>query len=285
MKLRSGKLTLSIEEQLQQKIDEWIEQGDVTQLLDLSKLRLTTIPEGILPSTLQWLDCSRNKLTILPTLPTTLQRLNCVHNKLTNLPTIPTTLQRLNCAFNKLVNIPTLPPTLDDLECSHNKLTSLPELPSTLQKLYCSYNKLTSLPNLPPILKTLYCSDNKLVSLPSLPPILKTLFCMNNELISLINATDIIPPTLNILYCWDNPVYLAFPPLGCMMHNKSPQNYLEYLQRTQFEKPVGQPVEEPIQVTDLTFQASKIPSTNTQQKSATRWERFRRSCVKVFSVC
>ena len=44
-------------EKAQQRIDNWIQQGDVTQPLDLVCLNLTTFPE--LPPTLQILDCSR----------------------------------------------------------------------------------------------------------------------------------------------------------------------------------------------------------------------------------
>ena len=71
-------------EKAQQRIDEWIQQGDVTQPLDLSYLGLTTLPE--LPSTLRQLYCGGNQLTSLPSLPPTLQGFYYNNNPLTIQP-------------------------------------------------------------------------------------------------------------------------------------------------------------------------------------------------------
>ena len=131
-------------EDAQEKIDAWIQQGDVTKPLILSWLGLTT----------------------LPALPPTLQELWCAGNKLTSLPTLPSTLQSLWCDNNQLTSLPSLPPTLEELFCQNNQLTSLPTLPSNLQLLWCNNNQLTSLHELLPTLwYTLWwlkCYDNPL---------------------------------------------------------------------------------------------------------------------------
>ena len=52
----------------QQRIDAWIQQGDVTQYIDLSGLGLISIPEGMLQPTLQSLWCYNNPFIIQPNL-------------------------------------------------------------------------------------------------------------------------------------------------------------------------------------------------------------------------
>ena len=170
------------EQTAQQRIDKWIQQGNITRPLDLIGLNLTSIPEGILPPTLQTLLCYHNKLTSLPALPPTLQKLDCDNNQLTNLPVLPSSLQTLWCCHNQLTSLPTLPPTLRHLYCAFNKLTSLPTLPPTLQELWCCRNQLTSIPSLPPIINTLTCRYNLLTSLPTLPHTLQYLYYHSNPL-------------------------------------------------------------------------------------------------------
>ena len=97
------------EQTAQQRIDKWIQQGNITRPLDLIGLNLTSIPEGILPPTLQTLLCYHNKLTSLPALPPTLQNLDCHNNQLTSLPTLPHTLQEFYYNNNPLTIQPNWP--------------------------------------------------------------------------------------------------------------------------------------------------------------------------------
>jgi len=125
----------------QRRIDEWVAKGDVDNILDLSVLKLTS----------------------LPALPENLKNLWCEHNNLTELPKLPDTLIDLYCGANKLSSLPpTLPANLDTLACMSNELTSIPTLPKKLRGLSCSYNKLKKLPELPMSLLYLDCDDNKL---------------------------------------------------------------------------------------------------------------------------
>ena len=111
-------------------IDKWIENGDVEKPLYLGGLDLTVIPEGMLPPTLQYLQCTGNKLTSLPSLPQNLKELNCGWNQLTSLPELPPTLQELYCSNNQLTSLPELPPTLKILYYSNN------QFPPTLEQLF-----------------------------------------------------------------------------------------------------------------------------------------------------
>jgi hypothetical protein len=92
-------------------------------LLDLSRLRLTELPE--LPEGVTWLHCYHNKLTSLPdTLPASLICLDCSHNQVTTLPdTLPVGLRYLKCIDNRLTRLPDiLPAGLRILSCKDNKL-------------------------------------------------------------------------------------------------------------------------------------------------------------------
>jgi len=184
--------TIVVDKNLQEainKVNEWIKTGNVNKELDLSYMRLTSLPA--LPKNLQKLWCYNNQLTSLPDLPNTLEELGCSYNNLTSLPTLPNTLQILDCSYNNLTSLPTLPNTLQILDCSGNKLTSL-RLPHNLQELICWNNELTSLPDLPHTLQRLYCTSNKLTSLPNLPNSLRILYCDKHVEISFT------PPTCEI---------------------------------------------------------------------------------------
>ena len=78
-------------EQANKKIDEWIKNGNIKSMLDLSSLNLRGLPD--LPNSLQELDCSHNFLSILPTLPVSLKYLNCGNNLLSSLPDFPPNLR------------------------------------------------------------------------------------------------------------------------------------------------------------------------------------------------
>jgi hypothetical protein len=125
----------------QRRIDKWVAEGDVTKVLQLSVLKLTSLPP--LPDNLRHLFCEHNNLTELSDLPDTLIDLYCGDNKLSSLPpTLPANLDTLACMSNELTSIPTLPKKLRGLSCSNNKLKRLPELPMSLLYLDCDDNKL-----------------------------------------------------------------------------------------------------------------------------------------------
>ena len=146
------------------------------------------------------LDCSMNRLTVLPKLPSGLTRLNCSVNQLTSLPALPSGLTELDCYTNQLASLPKLPSGLKQLSCSNNKLVSLPSLPSGMTSLGCSDNGLTSLPALPSGMGELYCPDNQLTSLPALPSGMTRLICYGNQL----TALPQLPSTLKFLDCSRN---------------------------------------------------------------------------------
>ena len=86
-------------EEAQERINEWVSNGDKTINLDLSWLQLTSLPE--LPSNLQVLLCFNNNLTSLPELPSSLLNLRCFRNNLMKLPDLPSGLKYLN--FNERI--------------------------------------------------------------------------------------------------------------------------------------------------------------------------------------
>src|SRR2546425_1055217 len=65
---------------------------------------------------------------------------------------LPTSLQILDCSYNKITEIGSLPPSLQKLDCSNNRITELKNLPVSLLGLYCSNNRITELKNLPALL-------------------------------------------------------------------------------------------------------------------------------------
>jgi internalin A len=186
---------------------ERIEQArrDGSRTLDLSRLKLTSVPEVLWQLTaLQELDLSYNQLTRVPeTLGqlTALQTLYLDHNQLTNMPEALgqlTALQALNLSNNQFTRVPealgqltklnrllldsnqltSLPESLGQLTAlqtlwlSDNQLASLPESLgqlATLQRLDLNQNQLTSVPDALwqlNALQTLWLSDNLLTSVP-----------------------------------------------------------------------------------------------------------------------
>jgi len=92
--------------------------------------------------TIEWLNLSKQNLTVLPDLSlyTKLKTLYCEKNKLTSLDNLPPNLQTLVCSFNQLTSLDNLPPNLQYLHCENNELTSIEHLPITLQRLICRNN-------------------------------------------------------------------------------------------------------------------------------------------------
>ena len=96
-----------------------------------------------------WIDCSNNKLTVLPALPNSLIVLWCHNNQLRWLPTLPSNLTDLWCYSNNLRVLPNFPNKLTYLICYDN-LPPLPDLPTSLPNIiYSNYDYVAVLPNLP----------------------------------------------------------------------------------------------------------------------------------------
>ena len=95
-----------------------------------------------LSENIEEIDVSKKKLTYLPDLSKfkKLKTLCCVDNQLVTLPLLPNSLEILCCNDNKLVSLPPLPNSLKLLYCNNNQLTSLPPLPNSLEILFCKNN-------------------------------------------------------------------------------------------------------------------------------------------------
>ena len=165
------------------------------QYLDCSLNQLTELPS--LPNTLNNLLCNHNRLTVLPSLPSSLTSMYCPSNQLATLPSLPNTLTLLDCVANHLIVLPSLPNSLQLLDCSSNQLTVLPSLPSSLETINCYLNQLTVLPPLPSGLNKLDCHLNQLTVLPSLPNSIKEINCYYNQLAVL----PALPSGLISFYC------------------------------------------------------------------------------------
>ena len=118
--------------------------------LTLKQLGLTTLPK--IPEGVYELNIEKNKLTTIED------------------GVLPSSLRELYCNDNELVSLPSLPPNLYNLNCSRNRLTQLPEIPPKMWKLCCYTNQLTSLPRLDHLtgLDALWCDGNKLTEIPAL---------------------------------------------------------------------------------------------------------------------
>jgi hypothetical protein len=151
------------------------------------------------------LDCSDNKLTVIPPLPNGLSSINICINPLLSIPKIPDSVISLALGGEGVIitALEKLPPQLKYLWCSGTDIQFLPPLPDTIINLYCYSNRLTTLPErLPPGLIDFNCSENKLRTLPShLPSSLITLNCEYNCLDAL---PDPLPPKLSTLNCSGN---------------------------------------------------------------------------------
>ncbi|NER35832.1 MAG: hypothetical protein F6J93_17900 [Oscillatoria sp. SIO1A7] len=177
------------------KAEERIEQArqEGATELDLSKMRLTEVPEQIASLTqLQRLDLSENRLTeVSPALAelSQLQQLNLSDNELEEVPEEIASLaqlQELDLSINELTQLPAAFARLSQLKVlklggfkfelgqirAGNKLSELPEAIAQLtglQKLDLSGNQLTQLPEAIAQLtelQQLYLSGNQLTKLP-----------------------------------------------------------------------------------------------------------------------
>lgn len=188
------------------------------KFLDLSNLKCKKlvycnqkycdIENHILPSNLEILDVSFNKITILPkVLPDTLKELYCDYNFISELPKLPPNLRILNCGSNNLTSLPELPKNLFSLVFNNNRISTLENLPDSLEILKFPYNRILHIDNLPSKLLILECSYNNLEYLGDLPDSLSSLISIDNKL-------NFIPKTvkyMEISFYQDKPIkYIEF---------------------------------------------------------------------------
>ena len=109
--------------------------SDTTEI-NVCGLGLTVLPDLTRFEQLAYLYCSRNKLTLLPSLNSSLKYLDCSYNKLTKLPDFNSNLKRLDCEHNLLTDLPYLN-NITVLNCSDNPMPHLPALNTKLKYINC----------------------------------------------------------------------------------------------------------------------------------------------------
>ena len=109
--------------------------SDTTEI-NVCGLGLTVLPDLTRFKQLTYLYCSRNKLTLLPSLNSSLKYLDCSYNKLTKLPQFNSKLKRLDCEHNLLTDLPYLN-NITVLNCSDNPMPHLPALNTKLKYINC----------------------------------------------------------------------------------------------------------------------------------------------------
>ena len=230
------------------------------------------LPLNYFPNSLQYLILDNNEfvkpLSGTMTWPTSLKYLNVSKNKIADLGILPGSLDTLICSeqaaeepfFSRQPSLRgiSLPDGLKYLDCSLNGIITL-SLPSSLTWLNCVGNttwvegfgndafipSLTSLGStLPPGLKYLNCGANALTSLPPLPPSLEILQCARNRFyIQLytsqttydeyqgvgIQNLGVLPPALQYIDASEN-LLDTLHPLPASLRNLTISNTtLEYL--------------------------------------------------------
>lgn len=137
-----------------------------------------------MPKKLEMLNCSGNRLRIIPQLyHTSLKSLFCNANLLNKLPVLPNSVEWIYCYDNKISQLPSpLPTSLEILSCSNNDLTFIPQIPNNLVGLYIDNNYISNIPFLPKTLVDLFFANNKIVKMPELPPFLKRITCYMNPI-------------------------------------------------------------------------------------------------------
>jgi Leucine-rich repeat (LRR) protein len=183
------------------------------------------------------LDCHSNQLTSLGTLPTSLQTIDCSSNKLSGTFSVTgrsalkslkvsdnPSITRLDCYNNSLTTLGVSGcSAITYLDCHGNQLIAL-GVPSSVQTLNCANNKFSgyftlnyysALKSLDvssnPSITGLWCNNNALTSLNiSGCTAITTLICSNNQL----TALNYLPMTLQTLDCSSNKFSDAFQITG-----------------------------------------------------------------------
>ena len=172
-------------------------------------------------TSLNYLDCSYNNISTLPTFPSSLRTLLCSHNGITSLSGLTVNLTKLDCSNNAFSTITSLPSTLEILNCKQNGAITILSFPVGLKELYigndftpftiptlplsleifdCTLSAMATLPTLPAGLIKLYCGNNPITSLPSLPLTLETLVVSN---CGALTSLGTLPSSLLNLSCTD----------------------------------------------------------------------------------
>jgi hypothetical protein len=140
------------------------------------------IPE--LPSTLEKLKISENRLREVPNFPESLVFIELDNNRLETIPPLPPKVVKFAIHNNFLETIPgPLPKTLARFSAKRNLLSSLPDFVETrVVSVGVSFNNLSSLPKFPNTLRNLGCSNNNITVIDNLPFRLEILNCSNNPL-------------------------------------------------------------------------------------------------------
>lgn len=120
--------------------------GNEVRSLSVSYNRLRGFAADVLNlKLLRDLDCSCNKIEVLPVLPRQLVRLKCNGNVLVGLPELQGDLEELYCSENRLVTLPRCLGKLQRLRVLHVQNNELEMLPPTLadidlQDINCANN-------------------------------------------------------------------------------------------------------------------------------------------------
>jgi Leucine-rich repeat (LRR) protein len=102
--------------------------------LSIKGSNVKEIPEGQLPSTLEYLDVSHTPLEKLPQLPPNLKELMAIEIYCEEFPPFPPSLQKVVCFYTPLKRLPELPEGFEEFDCDDAKLKTVPRLPKSLRK-------------------------------------------------------------------------------------------------------------------------------------------------------
>ena len=170
--------------------------------LDLSYMRLESLPDLSRFNKINELNCVGNKLKTL-IIPPSVTILNCSFNQIAEYPTFHDNLEYLLINSNKLQIIDNINPNLKYLRCNNNLITNI-NIPvnSKLDVLICDNNKIDRLP-LTDTIKSIYINNNNLSGdLVIVSNLLTELVLYNNNITSL----DIRHTSVENLDITDNPL-------------------------------------------------------------------------------
>ncbi len=213
---------------------------------------------NILPNatSLKYLDCTSNQISVLPGYYDSLNYIRCSHNQISRLPLFSNSLIYLDCSYNNIDSIISLPNGLIDIICGFNQLKSLSSrLPDSLQSIACYNNLLTILPPLPKKVTSLVVQGNLLAELPELPDSMYSLDCYNNPYLRCLPKLT----TINFLN-FDSTAIICLPNYGNVTTSTPPLNSLPLCDSTNNS---GCPYYTSIpDIKNLAFSISPNPTSN-----------------------
>lgn len=190
-----------------ERVEQWVRRGKVKEVLDISALGLTSLPE--LPETVEWLNCSKNPIDCLDGLPRGLKRLDCSETSIVKFGELPDGLEYLHCrGCLMLSEIDRLPDSVRKLDLSYcHELGDIERLPNELRELKLIQTwKLRHIAYFPAKLRVFWAEDFGLQYLPELPETLRKLICNKLDFKYLEYAYYYKPPPLPAL-----PAFPKFP--------------------------------------------------------------------------